>query len=361
MPDATKEPEAVVISGLGLMTSVGHQVPQAVTSLRAGIMRLGELPAYEAVVRDPAVLFPEPAIAGPVAGVTDRLVGVERLLALGVPALREALADAGLQEADVPQTALFVAGSQCPDRAAGSRLATVFAPRLAQRVARASFRQVRYLPNGTAGVLLALGQAMDALRRKACAQCVVGGVDSWLDLETLAWLDQARRLKSESSPDAFVPGEAAAFLVLEVKANALWRKKEAYAECGEVAVAEEKNTIWADTPCTADALSGCLRTVLASLAPKQTRPDVVLCDLNGESYRATEWGYATTKAFRGGQPVPPVAHPADCLGDVGAATGGVLAALAAFAMKKNLAPWKAALLWCSSDQGERAAVTLLKV
>src|SRR5206468_531406 len=109
-----------------------------------------------------------------------------------------------------------------------------------------------------------------------------------------------------------------------------------------------------------DALSQCLRTLVASLANKEKRPDVVLCDLNGESYRATEWSYATAKAFRDGQPVPPVVHPADCIGDVGAAIGGILVGLAAFSMKKRLAPWQAVLVWCSSDNGERAACAVVK-
>jgi 3-oxoacyl-[acyl-carrier-protein] synthase-1 len=95
--------------------------------------------------------------------------------------------------------------------------------------------------------------------------------------------------------------------------------------------------------------------VTGELHKRQRPADVVLCDLNGESYRATEWSYAMARTFRDGQAVPPLVHPADCLGDVGAATGGVLLALAAAAMKKGLAPWKTALVWCSSDNGERAA------
>src|SRR6266851_10029582 len=122
MANAGKNSEPVVITGLGLMTSVGHCAAQAVTSVRAGIMRLAEFPDYEPVVRDPAVMFPEPLIAAPVAGITDELTGIERLFALGVPALKEALNDAGLQNQDVGRTALLVAGSQNPDRAPGSRL-----------------------------------------------------------------------------------------------------------------------------------------------------------------------------------------------------------------------------------------------
>lgn len=360
MADTSKEPDAVVITGLGLVTAVGHRAAQAVTSLRAGLMRLSEFPAYEPVVRDPAVYFPEPAVAAPVAGVTDGLAGAERVLALGVPALREALGDAGLKETDVPETALLVAGSQCPDRGPGSRLATVLAPRLGLRAAEAPFRSVQYFPNGTAGALLALRRAAELLRQRLCSRCAVGGVDSWLDTQTLAWLDEKRRLKSDGTPDAFVPGEAAAFAVVELASAARRRGKDAYAACGEVAVGQEKNTIWADTPCTANALTESLRAVLAPLAGQNRWPDAVLCDLNGESYRATEWSYATSKAFRDGRPVPPVVHPADCIGDVGAATGGVLLALAAAAMKRGLAHWKSALVWCSSDDGERAACAVIK-
>src|SRR5215468_2394159 len=87
---ASKDTQTVVITGVGLMTSVGHRVPQAVTSMRAGITRMGEFPAYEPILREPGMVEPEPLIASAVVGVTDELTGVERLLALGVPALKEA-------------------------------------------------------------------------------------------------------------------------------------------------------------------------------------------------------------------------------------------------------------------------------
>lgn len=347
--------EGVVITGIGLMTSVGHGVAQAATSMRAGLMRLAEFPGYEPIVRDPEVFFPEPLIAAAVTGVTDGASGVERLLALGTPALQEALNDAGLQPADMRNAHLYLAGGQHAATTEGTRLASVLMPRLTSRLGRKRFARARYLPRGNAGVLLALQQASDDLRKKLCNYCIIGGVHSWLDTDTLAWLDEKRRLKGPGSVDAFVPGEAAAFVVLERSTSAAQRKKDAYAECAHPFFAEEKHTIWADTPCTADALSACLRSVAGEMHKKQRPPDVVLCDLNGESYRSTEWSYAMARTFRDGQPVPPVVHPADCLGDVGAATGGVLLAFAATAMKKGLAPWKNALIWCSSDNGERAA------
>jgi len=354
------ELSAVVVTGLGLTSAVGYGAAQTATSLRAGITRLVEVPSFEPIVRDPAVHFPEPLIAAPVNGITKGLSAIERLLALGLPALREALEDAGLQDSDIPRTALLVAGGQRQDRAAGSRIATLFVPRLAQRASKETFHTLAYLPSGSAGFLIALRHGMELLTQRNCAQCVIGGVDSWLDQETLAWLDEKRRLKSQSTIDAFIPGEAASFVVLELQTNALRRRKQPYVQCCDVAVGHEQHTIWTDTPCTAEALASCLRTVLAGLARRSATADVVLCDLNGESYRSTEWAYATTKAFRDGQVVPPIVHPADCIGDVGAATAGVLMGLAASSTRRNGVPWTAAILWCASDDGERAAGALLR-
>ncbi|MGE0529418.1 MAG: beta-ketoacyl synthase N-terminal-like domain-containing protein, partial [Bdellovibrionales bacterium] len=348
-----------VITGLGMMTSVGYQAPQAITSLRAGLSRRMEFPDYEPIVREPGMRFPEPLIAAPVAGVTDGLRGIERLLALGVPALHEALEDAHLLDGQQQQTVLLVGGSQAPNRGAGSRIATILAPRLGLRTSKAPFQNVRYLPSGTASVLLAVRDAMTQLVQRQCRQCVVGGVDSWLDEDSLTWLDEKRRLKSASNPDSFIPGEAAAFIVLELQSNATRRNIIPHAQCRPVTMAMEKNTIWTEDPCTAEALSRCVQEVVAGLSAEEKTPDVALCDLNGESYRSAEWSYTIPKVFQGEDPVPALVHPADCLGDVGAATGAILLGLTAFSMKMKTAPWQSALLWCSSDDGERAASSLV--
>ena len=339
------------------MTSVGHRAEEAFTSLRAGIVRLQEYPAYEPLVRDPALFFPESVVASPVTELTDGLEGVERLLALATPALKEAIFDAKLSETDIGSTSLLVAGSQMPSRIPGTRIATVLVPRLAQRVARIPFAGKQYYCVGSAGCFEALHRARRLLNAGTCRYCIVGGVDSWLDPETLAWLDEARRLKSDSTIDGFIPGEAAAFVVVEREEQCRARKKLPYAVCGGVALDEEKNTIWTDQPCTGEGLARCLKTVLADPIGRSRGPDVVVCDLNGESYRASEWAYAVPKAFQEVK-VPPLVHPADCIGDVGAASGGVLLGLAAWSSKKDPAEWRTALAWCSSDDGLRGACVI---
>ena len=347
--------ESVVITGIGLVTSVGHSAAQALTSLRAGIARFVEMPEYEPIVRDPAVHFPEPVTGSPVSGLTDGLVGIERLFALAVPALGEACSDAGLGDHDLEKTSLLVTGGERPDIAVGSRVATVFAPRLASRVSKANVTLTDYLPAGSAGFLLALRKGVDLLGQGVCRQSVIGGVDSWLDPASLAWLDERRRLKSLSSIDAFIPGEAAGFVVVELSSNAQRRKVRIYGKISDVSSAVEKHTISAETVCTGDALATCLKSAVADLEKRGTTAPMAYCDMNGESYRASEWAYACVKSFQGRHAVPQVFHPADCIGDVGSSMGPILIGLAVCKTGTNPVQSAPAIVWCSSDGGLRAA------
>jgi 3-oxoacyl-[acyl-carrier-protein] synthase I len=193
-----------------------------------------------------------------------------------------------------------------------------------------------------------------------CRFCVVGASDSWLDPETLIELDETRRLKTEEIRDGFIPGEAAAFVVLERADTALQRHHPAYARCSEVSIAQESNTRDVDSVCTGQALAECLYPVTARLRRSSSPLRAVLCDLNGESYRATEWAYAYARVFRdSANPCPrTLLHPADCIGDVGAATGALLLTFGAWMIKRDPDRWNSSLIWCSSDKGARACCSL---
>jgi uncharacterized protein (TIGR02270 family) len=79
--------------------------------------------------------------------------------------------------------------------------------------------------------------------------------------------------------------------------------------------------------------------------------------MNGESYRAREWGFTELRVLRNPHPRLEVFHPADCLGDVGAASGTLLIGLAAMALSENPSRHNF-LVFASSESGERGAVIL---
>ena len=124
---------------------------------------------------------------------------------------------------------------------------------------------------------------------------------------------------------------------------------------GQVGLGQEPQIRSSNRESSGRGLSDALRGALAGGAPSQSH--WCLCDLNGQSYRAAEWGVVSGRLAKELATVKRLSHPADCLGDVGAATGGVLIAQALAGFARGYAGADGAILWASSSEhGLRAAV-----
>jgi 3-oxoacyl-[acyl-carrier-protein] synthase-1 len=205
-----------------------------------------------------------------------------------------------------------------------------------------------------AGVFAAVADGVRRLQSGAATACLIGGVDSLLSTERLADLDARDRLKTRYNPHGIVPGEAAVFLVVELEAEARRRKAAVWARLSRVGLGREPRPIGSDEPCLAEGLTEAI--LKATPESVQPRPLLgVVCDLNGEPYRAGEWGLARPRATAWAREVL-LSHPADCLGDVGAAAGALLVGLASIAIHERYAVSPELLVWAGSDDGSRAAV-----
>jgi 3-oxoacyl-[acyl-carrier-protein] synthase-1 len=83
--------------------------------------------------------------------------------------------------------------------------------------------------------------------------------------------------------------------------------------------------------------------------------------LNGESYRAKEFGNTAVRALAKALGDWTLWHPADCIGDTGAAAFTVSTCVAVRALAKGYAKSSRALVLGSSDDGLRGAVSLSRV
>jgi 3-oxoacyl-[acyl-carrier-protein] synthase-1 len=81
-------------------------------------------------------------------------------------------------------------------------------------------------------------------------------------------------------------------------------------------------------------------------------------DMNGEPYRADEFGFTGLRTKESFEALSDFVAPADCWGDVGSAGALLHVVLAAIAGKKRYARGEISLLSASSDGGERAAAVL---
>jgi len=350
--------EDVVITGVGMVTSVGSNMAQSCSSIRAGINRFSETESYCPLMPNDWDDY-EQLVYAPLSIIdSEQFDGKERMIEMACLATQDLIKNAEINRALLKETAFFI-GLPSSDRGkAAEKMATTFLPDFLCR-AGLTFNKYETFSTGHSSVYMAMERAQEMLANQKTRFCIVGGVDSFINDESLDWLDEAYRLKSERNKDGFIPGEGAAFFVMECLENAVERKANILGIVRGIGGGFEENAIFADKPNKSEGLSKAF--IKAAETTADNSPiEWVVCDLNGESFRSKEWGIAFSRLGKLFGNVIQVEHPADCLGDTGAASGAVSIAVAARAFEREYAPRNKVLLWSSSDHGERSAVILEK-
>ena len=217
----------------------------------------------------------------------------------------------------------------------------------------------RVIGTGRTGVLEALRLAQFYLYSGQHDHVLIGGVDSCQHSAWLHFLDRTERLKSASPhrrADTFVPGEGAAFLLLTNNPGYAMTTKGLVMALAEPGFSQEPGHIYSETPYRGDGLDAAVKQALHHL-PEHHKIKYLFSSSNGESYWAKELGVAVTRSSHRFDDMKHQ-HPADCFGDLGAAMGGALIALAAYSSFKQSAPTPS-LICTSSDSAYRAAVCLI--
>jgi 3-oxoacyl-[acyl-carrier-protein] synthase-1 len=214
------------------------------------------------------------------------------------------------------------------------------------------------LSRGHAGALLALRQAMAELVEGRWDVCVVGGVDSLLESEWVSAAIGEKKLKTASSTSGYIPGEAAAFVVLEAADHARQRGATILAHVTPVRSAHEAAPAYAESPGRAEGVAAVLRQSVADAPCGPAGLQRIINDLNGERWRFLEWAMADGRVLSNLPPHWRLWHPADCFGDIGAATGAAHLCMAVRAFERSYAVGEAIVVCNSSEAGERASTVV---
>ncbi|MBK8232245.1 MAG: hypothetical protein IPK72_17085 [Candidatus Eisenbacteria bacterium] len=341
------------ITGYGVTTALGGTTAQSVAALRGGLVRFLQSERYSCAPRDPKNQEPEPAMTAAIEELDPELSGVERLLALSFPALREAIAAAALKRADLSAYTLCVSLPQ-RSRPGEPELEARFVQELIRRSGLGKPSTTFVSRAGHSGVAECFAAV---LRAPEPGLTLVVAADSLVEPQTLAWYDQLDRLKCARAPEGLIPGEAAAGFVLEPPRLAERRGAEPRGTLDAVGLAEEKAVIASDLACTGVGMCEAVRSALAGLAKAPSPPWIVL-DQTGERYRGLEWSYVLSRLHQVFGEARPTWYLADCVGDTGAAVGGVAAARLLGAFERNYAPGEQGWVILSSDEGGRGAFVL---
>ncbi|MBC7617891.1 MAG: hypothetical protein H7293_02675 [Candidatus Saccharibacteria bacterium] len=210
--------------------------------------------------------------------------------------------------------------------------------------------------SGRAGLSAVLQGAHDLLIKGTCQQVMLLGFDSYLNAQTINHYLQAERLLVPGNRDGFIPGEAAAAVLLEL----------ATPEAGGVYItgwgeAMEAGRPDGSVPSRAQGLSQALRTAFRQADITCNDLDWRMSDQNGEGFFAGEAANAVTRVAENGGTVPMVYTTADCVGEVGAATGPLMLAWLNQLLHREDGPGDCGVIHLANDEGLRSAVVVQHV
>jgi len=331
----------VAILGCGMVTAVGLDAPSSCTAMRAALTAFEETRFTDAS-HDP--------IIGSEVPLEKPWRGVGKLARLVAPAIRECLNAAGKAKPETIPVLLCVAEKERPGRLAdidGEIMTEV------QAVLDCRFHQrSRIIAHGRVGGVEAVAQARAMIHDERIPLCIVAGVDSFLVGPTIAAYVRQHRLLTNANSNGFIPGEAGAAVLIGPVNDAA----AAEFRCMAIGFGHEKATINSDAPLRADGLVEAFRGMDRDGGMTLTDADYRYTDCNGEQYFFKNDRLAITRVLRKLKDRFDHLHPADSIGEIGAAVVPCMIGLAFTSAKKGYAPGTGVLCHCSNDEGERAAM-----
>ncbi|MCG6657499.1 hypothetical protein HOP52_06930 [Halomonas campisalis] len=335
---------ALAILGTGMVTGVGLTAPAACAAIRCAIDNFQETRFMDAGGE---------WLLGCDVPLEQPWRGRAKLVKMLAMALQECLDEvAGLDPAVTPLL-LGVAEATRPGRLDG--LDDALLTEVETELGRRFHPQSRLIAGGRIAVAAGLWRARELLVSREVDRVMVAGVDGLLSGPTLAAYEARDRLLSSQNSNGFIPGEAAAALVVE-----LARPSETpQLLCLGLGFGTETAHVEAEEqPLRADGLVAAIRAALAEVGTTLAATDFRIVDVSGEQYGFKEATLALSRLLRERKAEYDIWHPADCIGEVGAAIGGVVLAVARAAVTKAYAPGNNVLAHFGNDDGRRAAVIL---
>lgn len=353
----------LAIVGLGMVSSVGHDVINACASIRAGLARPAPLSGYDVV----AVVGNEPAPINVhrITGVSEGFGFLGLWVRLADYALRDLIAYARLTEA--PSSFWQKTAILCITPVVDARrfvlqeddepqelLGTYEA--ILGEVLDLPVQSIQTVPGGPSGAAPALDRASAMLAAQTVERVVIVAVDSLADAHSIDWLAKADRLKSDERPDGLAPGEAGACIMLETEASARARGAvaEGWIRRWTIAVGQATES---SRPAhhQGKVLAESLLPLLEEVSPFGGD---IYSDQNGEVWRAQEAGSALIRLRPHLRDEVSWHYPATSIGDIGAASALAFICLGVRSLVRGYAKQDRVLVSCLSERGHGAAIAI---
>ncbi|MEJ2613134.1 MAG: hypothetical protein P8179_24550 [Candidatus Thiodiazotropha sp.] len=210
----------------------------------------------------------------------------------------------------------------------------------------------RIIASGHVSVALALRHANNLINQEGLRKVLIAATDSLLVTSSLAFWEQQERLLTSQNSNGFIPGEAAAALLLESPGNL----QGSFLSCQGLGFGVEPATVDSGEPMKADGLAAAIKESVSDAGIEMSDLDFRITDLSGEQYYFKEASLALARTLKSPKPEFDIWHPADCIGEVGAASGAVMLAVIKTACEKAYSKGDKILAHMGNDDGKRSSL-----
>ncbi len=340
----------LAITAANCVTAVGHDGLITAAAVRAGISRFSENKDYSDSHGNPITV-------ARIRGVEDGREAIARMADIAALCLNNLLTDYFRQGVQRPSQIQLFLGAASEERS-GPRYDKSSRDQVLKVLGKwADKADLQSIPQGNASFPYAIDLAGQLIESNPSAMCIIGGIDSLIRDSSLNWFEQAGRLKSISygRHQGLIAGEAVGFLIIEDPARARQANRPVLARITGLGLAEEPVPRAANPKVQRTGLVKACRAALVD--GKDNEIQAVLGDLNGENSRALEWSVAESRIFKSNGQLRQLWTPANCYGDIGAASGAVLTAVVAQGFVRGWLKGPV-LTFCSDDHGSCGALVL---
>lgn len=327
----------------GMVTGVGLNAPSTCAAIRCGINNFKETRFIDK--GGEWIIGSEICLEQPWRGRT-------KLVKLAVSAIRQCLLAINTVETEKIPLLLCVAEQDRPERLEG--LDDILLNEIQDKLGMKFNERSTTISNGRVGGIDALRQAVAIFNQGSVTYCIIAGVDTLLVADTLSAYEERERLQTSKNSNGFIPGEAGA-AVLVSTAN---RSSGTGMNIIGIGYGKEKATVDSEEPLRAEGLVQAIKEASQTSGMTVADMDYRITDANGEQYLFKEAVLALTRTLRKRKEEFDIWHPADCIGEVGAAIVPVVLGVAMAAGKKGYALGNGVLCHFGNDDGKRAAMFL---
>lgn len=335
--------QPIAILATGMVTGVGLSAPASCAAIRAGLNNFDETGFMDSGGE---------WIPGSTVPLERPLDGTTKLARILAMVIGECLsADPTFMLADIP-VLCGLAEEDRPGRLPS--LETELAVELRAELGDTIDLNFSPLAYGRVAGIVGLMRARQLIYEEQVPHVIVAGVDSLLVSPTLTEFDTRNRLLTSANSNGFLPGEGAAAILVGRPSTGGGKQTL----CLGFGTGKETASIESEIPLRADGLVQSIGGALADAGCAMGELDFRISDVSGEQYGLKEAALAATRLLRDRKEEFDILHPADCIGEVGAAAATASLCVLADANRKGYAKGDHALYHGGNDDGRRVSAII---